>query len=174
MIVDGLGLQKLEDEGVFRAFLYVGGYDVDELAVLVLVLVLCLKFLAWVSLFLQVLQLNFAGQSLDYFLLHEGVDNADDLDPFYFFLLAGKNAVVCHFEFIFHWFGVLLSTFPQILEHFLEFLVVLEGGGSVVEKGFSAAFLVEYLNSLWREEDKGEVIVGIAQDITLLYVLSFF
>ena len=46
MIVDGLGLQKLEDEGVFRAFLYVGGYDVDELAVLVLVLVLCLKFLA--------------------------------------------------------------------------------------------------------------------------------
>ena len=50
----------------------------------------------------------------------------------------------------------------------------MEGGGSVVEKGFSAAFLVEYLNSLWREEDKGEVIVGIAQDITLLYVLSFF
>ena len=60
MIVDGLGLQKLEDEGVFRAFLYVGGYDVDELAILVLVLVLCLKFLARVSLLLQVLQFNFA------------------------------------------------------------------------------------------------------------------
>ena len=89
MIVDGLGLQKLEDEGVFRAFLDVGGYYIDELSVLVLVLVLCLKFLARVSLLLQVLQFNFAGQSLDDFLLHEGVDNADNLDPFHFFLLAG-------------------------------------------------------------------------------------
>ena len=50
----------------------------------------------------------------------------------------------------------------------------MEGGGSVVEKGFSAAFLVEYLYALWREEDKGEIIVGIAQDIALLYVLSLF
>ena len=46
MVVDGLGLQQLEDEGIFRTFLYVGGYDVDQLAILVLVLVLCLEFLA--------------------------------------------------------------------------------------------------------------------------------
>ena len=102
MVVDGLSLQQLEDEGVFSAFLYVGGYYVDQLAVFVLFLVLCLEFLARVSLLLQVLQFNFARQSLHDFLLHESVDNADDLDPFYFFLLAGKDAVVCHFKFIFH------------------------------------------------------------------------
>lgn len=49
----------------------------------------------------------------------------------------------------------------------------MEGGRSVAEKGFSAAFLVKYLYALWGEEDKSKVIVGIAQDVALLNILSF-
>ena len=60
MVVYGLGLQQLEDEGVFCAFLHVREYDIDQFPVLILIL-LCLKFLARVSLLLQVLQFYFAG-----------------------------------------------------------------------------------------------------------------
>lgn len=87
-----MGVEDLGDEGIFGGFSDVGGYDLHEIAEIVLLVLVVALF--EVYLFLHVLNLDAVGQALHDLLGYELAHVGDDLQRAFFLLVAGEDAVL--------------------------------------------------------------------------------